>query len=295
MKHLEEEHFPIRQAMALAAHIETFQNPQEWNEMEWRILQSIGWMLHPPTPFSFARKYLCLLVTKNGSHMATHSPLERRVLVRLLQQLRYLCEIAACDYGFTQYPASCIAVSAIRVALDLIANIDIPTEQRQDWKFLLEEQMGQKITMTHDVALSECKKKLMSSIDKLKDHGLLRVARNIPPEEYEARYQRLPLSPENVQHQIQASITEPTKPPSHLTSTNRPSHPIASSLQKDEDHPAVAAAVSETDFVAKSLLSELLSEDGGSGISICSSHTTPNGASIVTPIRPPKRHKSMMQ
>jgi hypothetical protein len=58
---------------------------------------------------------------------------------------------------------------------------------------------------------------------------------------------------------------------------------------------AVAAAVSETDFVAKSLLSELLSEDGGSGISICSSHTTPNGASIVTPIRPPKRHKSMMQ
>eukprot|EP00978_Attheya_sp_CCMP212_P023805 scaffold73691_cov47-Attheya_sp.AAC.4 len=254
--------------MALAAHIETFQNAQEWNEMEWRILQSIGWMLHPPTPFSFARNYLCVLVTKNGSHMVTHSPLERRVIVRLLQQLRYLCEIAACEYGFTQYPASCIAVSAIRVALDLVANIDIPTEQRQEWKFLLEQKMEQKITMVHDDALSECKEKLVSSIGKLKDQGLLRVTRSIPPQEYEARYQRLPLSPEHVQHQIQASITEPTNKPSF--------HPIPSSSQKDGDHSAAAAAVSETDFVAKSLRSE----DGGSGISNCSSLTTPNGASI---------------
>eukprot|EP00978_Attheya_sp_CCMP212_P023802 scaffold73691_cov47-Attheya_sp.AAC.1 len=268
--------------MALAAHIETFQNAQEWNEMEWRILQSIGWMLHPPTPFSFARNYVCLLVTNNDSHMVTHSPLERRVLVRLLQQLRYLCEIAACDYGFTQYPASCIAVSAIRVALDLVANIDIPTEQRQEWKFLLEQKMEQKITMVHDVALSECKAKLVSSIGKLKDQGLLRVTRSIPPQEYEARYQRLPLSPENLQHQIQSSITEKTK---------RPSHPIPSSPQKDVDLPATAAAVSETDFVAKSLRSE----DGRAGISICSSHTTPNGASIVTPVRPTKRQKSMIE
>eukprot|EP00978_Attheya_sp_CCMP212_P027054 scaffold90175_cov70-Attheya_sp.AAC.1 len=51
------------------------------------------------------------------------------------------------------------------------------------------------------------------------------------------------------------------------------------------------AAVSETDFITISLCSE----DDGSGISICSSHMTPNGASIVTPIRPPKQQKSMMQ
>eukprot|EP00978_Attheya_sp_CCMP212_P047238 scaffold421280_cov72-Attheya_sp.AAC.1 len=143
--------------------------------------------------------------------------------------------------------------------------------------------MEQNITMVHDVALSECKEKLVSCIGKLKDHGLLRVARNIPPQEYEARYQRLPLSPENLQHQIQASVTEPI--------TKRPSHPIPSSPQKDVDLPAAAAAVSETDFVAKSLRSV----DGKAGISICSSHSMPNGASIVTPIRPTKRQKSMIE
>eukprot|EP00978_Attheya_sp_CCMP212_P034341 scaffold143380_cov50-Attheya_sp.AAC.3 len=74
------------------------------NSMELWILESTDWMLPPPASFEFGREFVHMLV--NGE---THTIPHKATICQLLDHVKFLCELAACDYRFTLYRPSRVA------------------------------------------------------------------------------------------------------------------------------------------------------------------------------------------
>lgn len=72
-------------------------------QMEWRIMEALGWKLHPPTLFAFVSHLLMLFP----------SEVHHTVRKELFEVAIYLAELSVCDSFFVKYPASTIAVAAI--------------------------------------------------------------------------------------------------------------------------------------------------------------------------------------
>jgi hypothetical protein len=77
--------------------------PDHIEEMEWVILNALGWKLHPPTAYSFI------------FHLLLFLPQEANPSVRkeLFELSRYLTELAACDSYLVDAKASTIAFASI--------------------------------------------------------------------------------------------------------------------------------------------------------------------------------------
>eukprot|EP00978_Attheya_sp_CCMP212_P037883 scaffold182512_cov42-Attheya_sp.AAC.1 len=111
--------------------------------MELRILESTDWMLPPPTPFEFGREFVHM-VFKGETHTIPHDA----TICQLLDHIKFLCELAACDYKFTLYRPSRVAIGAILVSLDHKNHTNITGKQRRNLRAQIEEKMG--VTITRD-------------------------------------------------------------------------------------------------------------------------------------------------
>jgi hypothetical protein len=77
-------------------------------EMELKVLQALGWKLHPPTLYSFV------------SHLMLLLPLEAHASVRkeMFELSRYLTELAVCDTYFVSTKKSTVAFASILNVMD---------------------------------------------------------------------------------------------------------------------------------------------------------------------------------
>lgn len=76
--------------------------------MEDSMLQSLKWMVHPPTSFAFVRDFMCL-VSPDIDAEARHDVSELS---------RFMTELSVCDYRFVTKKPSSVALASIILALD---------------------------------------------------------------------------------------------------------------------------------------------------------------------------------
>lgn len=84
--------------------------------MEDSMLQTLGWHVHPPTPYSFVREIIPLLP-------AQITPRDRHDTNELA---RFLTELSVCDYWFVTKKPSSIALASLINALELQGEPRIP-------------------------------------------------------------------------------------------------------------------------------------------------------------------------
>lgn len=96
-------------------------------QMEWRIMEALGWKLHPPTLFAFVSHLLMLFP----------SDVHHSVRKELFEVAIYLAELSVCDSFFVKFPASTIAIAAIiNVMEDLPYNRLSPRSRDAFWTTL---------------------------------------------------------------------------------------------------------------------------------------------------------------
>eukprot|EP00978_Attheya_sp_CCMP212_P003413 scaffold7026_cov62-Attheya_sp.AAC.1 len=143
------------------------------SSMELSILESTDWMLPPPTPFEFGREFVHMLV-KGETHTIPHDA----TICQLLDHVKFLCELAACDYKFTLYRPSRVAIGAILVALDHKNHTNITGKQKRKLRAQIEEKMG--VTITHhngyDSDIRMCETNLAMAFEK--HSSTMRVSRH---------------------------------------------------------------------------------------------------------------------
>ncbi|KAL3789031.1 hypothetical protein HJC23_008178 [Cyclotella cryptica] len=96
--------------------------------MEDSVLQSLGWHVHPPTPYSFVREMINLLPVQI-------TPRDRHDTNELA---RFLTELSVCDYWFVTKKPSSIALASLINALELQGEPKIPCS----FKIQLLQQLG---------------------------------------------------------------------------------------------------------------------------------------------------------
>jgi hypothetical protein len=89
--------------------------------MEAKILQNLGWQVHPPTAICFLRQYFRLLPP-------SVAPTTRYLITEVT---RFISEISTCLYKFISYPPSALAFAGMLIAMERIDTIALPTWQRQ--------------------------------------------------------------------------------------------------------------------------------------------------------------------
>jgi Cyclin, N-terminal domain/Cyclin, C-terminal domain len=90
-------------------------------DMESKILTTLKWNVHPPTPICFLRQYLRILPP-------SVSPLSRYVIAEVT---RFIAEISVCLYKFVDCPSSMIAYAGMLIAMEKIDSNVLPPWQRQ--------------------------------------------------------------------------------------------------------------------------------------------------------------------
>ena len=95
--------------------------------MEDSMLQTLGWHVHPPTPYSFVRDMVYLLPVQ--------IPRDRHDTNELA---RFLTELSVCDYWFVTKKPSSIALASLINALELQGEPKIP----RNFKIQLLQQLG---------------------------------------------------------------------------------------------------------------------------------------------------------
>jgi hypothetical protein len=137
---------------------------QKVDSMELRIiLESTDCMLSPSTPFDFGREFVNMLI-KGQSETIPH----QATICQLLDHVKFLCELAACDYRFTLYRPSCVAIGAILVALNHKIHTNISGRQRRKLRVQIEEKMGVTITREngYDSDIQMCETNLAMAFEK---------------------------------------------------------------------------------------------------------------------------------
>jgi lipoyl(octanoyl) transferase len=96
--------------------------------MEDSMLQTLGWHVHPPTPYSFVREMIYMLPVQT-------TPRDRHDTNELA---RFLTELSVCDYWFVTKKPSSIALASLLNALELQGEPKIP----RHYKIELLQQLG---------------------------------------------------------------------------------------------------------------------------------------------------------
>ena len=89
--------------------------------MESKMLSSLGWQVHPPTPVCFLRQYLRLLPV-------SVAPMTRYMIAEVT---RFISEISVCLYKFIKYPPSVLAYAGMLLAMQRLDLATLPMWQRQ--------------------------------------------------------------------------------------------------------------------------------------------------------------------
>lgn len=89
--------------------------------MEFKILSSLKWQVHPPTANCFLRQYIRLLPP-------SVSPPVRYMLTEVT---RFIAEITVCLYSFVDSQPSVVAYAALLIALSRIDESAVPLWQRE--------------------------------------------------------------------------------------------------------------------------------------------------------------------
>jgi len=105
--------------------------PPDIEEMEFRILSSLNWMVHPPTVVSFVSHFLLFLPQVHSS-----------VRKDIFELARYLAELSICDSFFVDCSASTIAYSAVLNVMDDISLSRISAGARHRFLAELYERVG---------------------------------------------------------------------------------------------------------------------------------------------------------
>mmetsp|Transcript_13984 Transcript_13984/g.20885 ORF Transcript_13984/g.20885 Transcript_13984/m.20885 type:complete len:369 (+) Transcript_13984:65-1171(+) len=96
--------------------------PKEIEDMEMRILQSLCWLIHPPTPIDFISQVLKFLPASVTTPVRHH----------IFEIARYVVELSVCDPYFVKAHSSTTAFAAIlNVLEDDIEYDTIPRETRE--------------------------------------------------------------------------------------------------------------------------------------------------------------------
>lgn len=105
--------------------------PPDIEEMEFRILSSLDWMVHPPTVVSFVSHFLLFLPQVHAS-----------VRKDIFELARYLAELSICDAFFVDCSSSTIAYSAVLNVMDDISLSRISAGARHRFLAELYERVG---------------------------------------------------------------------------------------------------------------------------------------------------------
>lgn len=105
--------------------------PPDIEEMEFRILSSLDWMIHPPTVVSFVSHFLLFLPQVHSS-----------VRKDIFELARYLAELSICDAFFVDCSSSTIAYSAVLNVMDDISLSRISAGARHRFLAELYERVG---------------------------------------------------------------------------------------------------------------------------------------------------------
>ena len=105
--------------------------------MESKMLQTLGWHVHPPTPVCFMRQMLRLLPPET-------TPISRYMIVELT---RFISEISACLYKFVEFAPSSMALASILIAMERVDVANLPVWQRHQFVYNVQ-------TVTHLDSLS---------------------------------------------------------------------------------------------------------------------------------------------
>ena len=96
--------------------------------MEDSMLRTLGWHVHPPTPYTFVREMIPLLLGQMG-------PRDRHDTKELA---RFLTELSVCDYWFVTKKPSSIALASLINALELQGEPKVP----RNYKIMMLQQLG---------------------------------------------------------------------------------------------------------------------------------------------------------
>ena len=100
--------------------------PNDVEEMELNILQSLKWLVHPPTVVDFTSLLLTFLP----------SPVPMPTRRQIFDTSRYLGELSVCDPNFIEVPKSTIAFAAIINVIENETSIEsVPLPYRQRLRF----------------------------------------------------------------------------------------------------------------------------------------------------------------
>ena len=98
-------------------------------QMEQKMLATLKWQVHPPTPVCFLRQYLRML-----PHSV--SPITRYMLAEVT---RFISEISVCLYRFVKYTPSSIAYAGLLIAMERVDDTMLPIWQRQEFFQVMHE------------------------------------------------------------------------------------------------------------------------------------------------------------
>eukprot|EP00978_Attheya_sp_CCMP212_P022135 scaffold65680_cov27-Attheya_sp.AAC.1 len=154
-KHLERRHIALSEMLILTGNTAEF-SKHELERIEWHILNTISWMLHPPMPFNCVRSFLYLLA--NG-----------------------------------EFRPSIIAMASLIAALDQDTNDHITGMQRKEWLKLLQTNIGWSAMDYADIRL--CKAELIFQVKEITKDDV-EIEREIWNNKEANKYSRTPLSAE---------------------------------------------------------------------------------------------------
>jgi len=82
--------------------------PRDIEEMEWNVLTSLDWKIHPPTSMSFVSHLLLLLPPQ----------IDDACKEEIYSLSRYITELSVCDSAFVEVNPSSVAFAAILISLE---------------------------------------------------------------------------------------------------------------------------------------------------------------------------------
>mmetsp|Transcript_35488 Transcript_35488/g.42788 ORF Transcript_35488/g.42788 Transcript_35488/m.42788 type:complete len:352 (-) Transcript_35488:42-1097(-) len=136
----ENDSFTMFDIMELSAHMFT---KNEILKMEWKLMQNIGWRTRPPIALSFV------------PIMLRHLPHSRFDIIKIAKLVKFLTELAVCDYFFVEFKPSTIALASIIAAIEKEPGI-ICNQEKQSWLLNIQKEIGLKV----DENVSACKFRL---------------------------------------------------------------------------------------------------------------------------------------
>jgi len=102
-------------------------------KMEYSILWTLSWHVHPPTPLSFVRNFITLLQETGCSST---------IVLEIKQIAQFITELSVCDYYFTTHKSSSVGLGALLTAFDAFSEASLSLHIRHAFLVLVQSVAG---------------------------------------------------------------------------------------------------------------------------------------------------------